>query len=152
MQPNERQQERRHAPRILVVENDEDYRLMLKHRLLPVAKGRGWEVLFLNGFLEAEVALRNAPVDLVVSDYHLGDGLGTALTRLAHKNDANPHRIILSSDPRGVESAWRDEPDLVDEVWAKGWDPQQVVAKIETRMDALFGPHEGAPAGPRQTS
>lgn len=122
------------------MEDDDDYRVMLRRHLEPVARSRGWEILFLARLEDGKVALRHANIDLVVSDYHLGDGLGTVLTRLAQSNDARPHRVILSTNTVRVESAWRDEPDIVDEVWHKGWDPSDVVGRIETRMDAMFGP------------
>ena len=145
METNERKRGRRHPPRILVVEDDEDYRVMLRHRLAPVAAVRGWEILFMPGLAEGEIALRHAPIDLLVSDYHLTDGLGTVLTRAAQTNAANPHRVILSATPSRVESAWADEPDIVDEVWSKTWDPADIVAHIETRMEAIVGPWAVSP-------
>jgi len=86
--------------RILVVDDDE---LVLRSigRLLR-GRDAGWDVLFLGSGEAALRELARAPVDVIVSDVHMGALGGARLLAHVQENYPDVARIILSgeSDPR----------------------------------------------------
>ena len=65
------------SQRILVVEDDADQRGLVS----SILEGSGYAVAQAASLAEAQQALNAAPVDLVLSDWQLGDGDGTQLLR-----------------------------------------------------------------------
>lgn len=60
---------------LLLVDDDEDTVALLELLLTR----QGWRVVCAASVREAQAALGGEPADVVLSDYNLGDGLGTTL-------------------------------------------------------------------------
>ena len=130
----QRKQEVESRPRMLVVEDDDDYRSALIRTISKLNRDRGWEILALSNIRDAEMAVSHATVDVVVTDYHLPDGLGTSLTRRTPSRNGKAQRILLSGDTEGVQRAWRDEPDIADDIWDKAWELQAISDRLDATM------------------
>lgn len=121
-------------PRLLLVEDNDDYRRAMLRTIERITRHRGWEVVATSSLEEGEKALRGKSVSLVVADYHLPDGLGTSLTRHVSSAGGRVRRVILTADVDRVQHELDESPDELDDVWDKSWDLREIAEHIDAAM------------------
>ena len=115
--------------RLLFVEDDEDYRAVLKTMVQRLGLAESLEVQFLDRVADARKALDSSPIDVILSDYYLPDGSGSDV--LAHARLAAPKakRIVLTSNPQAA-GATRSESQP-DAIWEKSFNVHDLGKKLE---------------------
>lgn len=124
-------------PRVLVVEDDQSVRRMLRFSL----RTTGYSVTEVTTGMEAIRVLEQQPTDAVVLDLSLPDGLGGEvlwrLHQLAEQPRGLPVWVVISALDRN-EAAARFGP-LGSYFMAKPFDPWDLVRTLEVLLGAMRG-------------
>jgi DNA-binding NtrC family response regulator len=125
------------AIRLLVIEDDDDYREILRVLLRRAIASRPLETLFLSNVRDAQRVVDSTSVDAIVSDFHLPDGTGVDL--LSHAKRAIPasRRIMLTGAPSDAQTS----PSFnacVDNLWDKRLEPADLLARLEHLVHELL--------------
>jgi len=120
--------------RLLFVEDDDDYRAVLKTMVQRLGLEESLEVLFLSRVQDAHRAMESSRVDVILSDYHLPDGTGTDV--LSHARTAAPEaqRIVLTAHPELAHDT-RGE-SMADAIWEKTFNVHDLRRRLERVVEA----------------
>lgn len=127
-------QVRTHSPRILVVEDDQSVRRMLRFSL----RSAGFEIFEVSTGAEALHALHRDAPEAIVLDLGLPDGLGGSVLEWLRQSEADPNGsavwVIISA---------RDQTDVVTQCGplgkhflAKPFNPWELVTRPQELMAA----------------
>lgn len=112
--------------RILVVEDDGDQRLLVA----SILRSRGFLVAESDSLAAARAELERSPVDLVLSDWKLGDGEGTELLGEVRRDHPGVAFVVVTAYgtiARAVEAIHRGADDYL----AKPFERQALLLSIE---------------------
>ena len=87
-------QNRSPAKKIMVVDDDDDFRLLLCHRL----EGKGMKCFEAENGEVAKIRLEHTHVDLVITDYHMPKINGLELIEWLHQKQNHVPVIFVSGD------------------------------------------------------
>jgi CheY-like chemotaxis protein len=119
---------KRGALRVLLVDDDEDYAVFVKHLLMRLGRV---ERLDIHSDLKGAVdAMGQASYDLVVSDYNLGVGNGGKILEEARVRLPRARRILLTSSPDRAQRELQAAGITPHAVWDKRWDTPAIVAEL----------------------
>lgn len=125
--------------RVLVVEDDEDYRELLRLLLSKVKGRRPLEGVFRSCVAEASVVVGSTPLDVILSDFHLPDGTGVDLLARARRNTPHTRRIVLTGSPDAARSH-QDFHNAVERLWDKAEDPARLKERLEEIVEEASHP------------
>jgi two-component system KDP operon response regulator KdpE len=121
---------------ILLVDDDPDFRLVLKKTLTS----QGYEVVTANDGVRGLQAVMDLPLDLILLDLHMPNRDGLETLRLIRAVQANAHIIILTgymSDAQQTEARkWG-----VTDVMLKPISMKVLVDTISERLNPPHGDH-----------
>lgn len=92
---------RQHAGRLLLVEAHRGYSSVLAHVFARAA----FEVTAVSTCHAATLYLQTIDFDVVISEYHLGDGTGDQLLRQARQQASHPLTVLMSADQQAGQHA-----------------------------------------------
>ena len=133
-------QVRTHSPRILVVEDDQSVRRMLRFSL----RSAGFEIFEVSTGAEALRTLQEDTPEAIVLDLGLPDGLGGRVLEWLRQSETDPN----GSEVWGIVSA-QDQNDVLrqygplgNHFLAKPFNPWELVTRLQELM-AARGNHQG---------
>ena len=131
------QQVRTDSPRILVVEDDQSVRRMLRFSL----RSAGFDICEVTTGAEALKALQTQPSEAVILDLGLPDGLGSAVLEWLRQSEAG-----LNGSTVWVVISAQDQNDVVKQYGplgrhflAKPFNPWELVTKLQELLEGQTG-------------
>ena len=122
---------------MVVVEDDEDYRAMLRVLLSRLPIQHSLEALFFERVDEARSAFKKQRVDVVLADFHLPDGTGVEVVGHAQRVAPDSHRIVLTGTPAEARAASSDAARPHD-IWDKRIGADELRARLSTVFATLL--------------
>lgn len=116
-------------PRILIVDDDEGIRSLLKRYL----KQQGFEVDAVADGLQMTKQLEHSSYDLMVLDWNMPGEDGLSICRRLRKDEQSPHIIILSAN--GTENDRINGLEAgADDYLSKPFSPRELTARINANI------------------
>jgi CheY-like chemotaxis protein len=122
------------APRVLLVDDDEDYTLFVKRLLGRMGYSAPLDIV--HDEKAAVKALNEREYDVVVSDYELRPGNGLRVLEHVKRLSPKARRILLTSAPEEAQKHLCQEQGLTHSVWDKRWE----LGTIRERLTTLLEP------------
>jgi CheY-like chemotaxis protein len=120
------------APRVLLVDDDEDYTVFVRRLLARM--GYDYPLDVAHGEEAALAALQRHEYDIVVSDYELQPGDGLRVLEHVRRHSPHAQRILLTSAPERAQKHLRAGDGLTHGVWDKRWE----LGTIRDRLTTLL--------------
>lgn len=108
------------SPRVLLVDDDEDYTIFVRKVLARMGVRHPLDVV--HSEVAAIDALNEHEYDVVVSDYELRPGSGVDVLRHVAKRSPSARRILLTSTPEQARKGLGGDDGLAHGVWDKRWE------------------------------
>lgn len=121
-------------PRILLVEDDEDYAHVIR-RLFQKA-GHDGPLTLVHDEDTALRTIAKEPFDVVLSDLELHPGSGVRVLQKAREAHPAARRILLTSAPDKARTHLGDAVELVHAIWDKHW----ALSQIQAELRRMLGP------------
>lgn len=118
-------------PLLLLVEDDPDYRAMLRGMLDMVPSAASYRVEIVSCCDDAFARFGTERPRIVVSDLNLPNHTGVDVCRAARDADASCRRVILTGLPEQVPSDMVGDGAPVQAVWEKNWEPDQLMQRFD---------------------
>ena len=129
----------RRSLRLLFVEDDDDFRQVLRVLLARAAAPHPVEGVFRATVSEARQVVAEEDVDAIVSDFNLPDGTGVELLEHARVNAPDSRRVMLTGVPETARKAPRFQHS-VHTLWDKSLDPSELQARLEHLLRSMIRP------------
>lgn len=126
--------------RMLIVEDDEDFQVVLRKEFKRLGARVPVETCFLESVADAQKVIERTSVDVIVSDFELPDGTGADLMEHAQHQAPGSRRIVLTNAPERAreETRRRSPPHAV-------WDKSIGLTELRQRLFNLVSAHAPLP-------
>ena len=127
--------------RMLIVEDDADFQLVLRNELRRLQSHVPVETCFLESVADAQKVMGTTDIDFIVSDFELPDGTGADIMDHARGSAPHSHKIVLTGAPdrARAETGRRNPPNAV-------WDKAIGLSELRDRLIRMVSSRSPLPA------